>query len=120
MIDEESVVLSHFSLRYVGLEERLAAARAAGFRNIGLYVDAFNASEQAGLTPRQQRQLAERHEIVVSEIEALRPWWHDPASRERAELAEQTAFRMADTFGSRYVQAIGPYRGSLDDAADTF
>jgi sugar phosphate isomerase/epimerase len=98
----------------------VAAAHAAGFRFIGLYVDAFLASEQAGLTPSRQRELAERHDVVVSEIEALRPWWNDPAGRDRAERAERTAFRMADTFGSRYVQAIGPYHGSVDDAAETF
>lgn len=120
MIDEEAVVLSHFSLLHVGLEERMAAAQAAGFNSIGLYIDAFLASERAGLAPSRQRQLADRYEIVVAEIEALRPWWGNPAERARAEMAEQTAFRMADAFGSRYVQAIGPYHGSLDDAAETF
>src|ERR1039458_1755760 len=101
MIDEDSVVLSHFSLKHVGLEERLAAAQAAGFKFIGLYVDAFLASEQAGLTPSQQRQLAERHEVVVAEVEALRPWWNDAARRERAELAEHTCFQIGRAAGRR-------------------
>jgi sugar phosphate isomerase/epimerase len=120
VIDEESVVLSHCSLRYAGLEERFAAAQAAGFHAIGLSVDAFLASEEAGVTPRQQRQLAEHYDVVVEEIEVLRPWWREAGERARSELAETTAFRMADTFGSRYVQAIGPYHGTLDDAAETF
>jgi sugar phosphate isomerase/epimerase len=120
MIDEEAVVLSHCSIRYTGLEERFAAAHAANFHAVGLSTDAFLASEKAGVTPSQQRQLAERYEVVVAEIEVLRPWWGGADDRVRSELAEQTAFRMADTFGSRYVQAIGPYHGSLDDAAQTF
>jgi sugar phosphate isomerase/epimerase len=120
MIDEESVVLSHFSIRYAGLEERFAAAHAAGFHAVSLSIDAFLASEKAGVTPSQQRQLAERYEVVVEEIEVLRPWWGEAEDRVRSELAEQAAFRMADTFGSRYAQAIGPYHGSWDDAAHTF
>ena len=120
MIDEESVVLSHFSIRHAGLEERFAAAHAAGFKAVGLFIDAFLASEQAGVAASRQRELAERYGVVVEEIEAIRPWSGDEAEKARADAAERTAFRMADAFGSRYVQAIGPYHGSLDDAAQTF
>jgi sugar phosphate isomerase/epimerase len=120
MIDEESAVLSHFSIRHAGLEERFSAAHAANFHAVGLSIDAFLASEEAGVTPSQQRQLADRYEVVVAEIEVLRPWWGSADDRVRTEATEQAAFRMADTFGSRYVQAIGPYHGSLDEATETF
>jgi sugar phosphate isomerase/epimerase len=120
MIDEESVVLSHFSIRHAGLEERFSAAHAAGFKAVGLSIDAFVANEAAGVAARQQRELADHYEVVVEEIEVVRPWPANEAERARAEAAEQAAFRMADAFGSRYVQAIGPYRGSLDDAAVVF
>jgi sugar phosphate isomerase/epimerase len=120
MIDGSNVVLSHFSLRYAGLEERVAAASAAGFSAIGLFTGAFVAAEESGLSASAQRSIADRYDIAVEEIEALRPWWGDEADRHRAESSETTAFRMADAFGCRYVQVIGPYDGSIDHAATCF
>ena len=120
MIRESEGVLSHFSLRYAGLEERFSAANQAGFSSVGLYIAAFLEAEQSGVSSHRQRQLADHYNLVVAEIEALRPWWGDDGDRRRPQEAEETAFRMADTFGCRYVQVIGPYHGSLDVAADHF
>ena len=42
------------------------------------------------------------------------------ASLRRYREIEATAWRMADAFGCRYVQAIGPYAGSVADAGRSY
>jgi sugar phosphate isomerase/epimerase len=114
VIDDSDTVLSFFSLRHAALEERFAAARAAGFKNVGLYTKAFAAAEAGGLSPEAQRRMADRYGVRVTDIEALRAWSGD---RDQ-EDAEATAFRMADTFGARYVQVVGPCAGPFEAAAE--
>ncbi|HET9078469.1 MAG TPA: sugar phosphate isomerase/epimerase family protein [Acidimicrobiales bacterium] len=120
MIDADAAVLSNYSLRFVGPEERFDAAHRAGFRAVGFGVRQFREAEDSGASASSLRRLADRCDVTVSEIEALKPWWGDAGDKGPALDAEDTAWRMADAFGSRYVQAIGSYSGTLDDAAEAF
>jgi sugar phosphate isomerase/epimerase len=120
VIDPGAAVLSHYSLRFADPAERFGAARQAGFRAVGFGIRAFTELEQSGTSAAEVRRLADRFEVAIAEIEALRPWWGDPDEEREARAAEDAAFRMADEFGSRYVQAIGSYHGDLDDAAAAF
>lgn len=120
MIDTEAAVLSNYSLRLAQAEERFDAAHRAGFHSVGFGIRQFLDPEESGVSAADLRRLADRHEVVVSEIEALEPWWGDHQEQELALTAESAAWRMADSFGSRYVQAIGSYSGTLDDAAEAF
>lgn len=120
MIDPAAAVLSSFSLRFAGVAERLEAASRAGFSAVGMSLRGFAEEEAAGLTAREQRQMADDRGVAVAEIEALRGWAADAAGEADQRRAEDTVWRMADTFGSRYVQVIGPFYGSLDDAAADF
>lgn len=120
MIDAEAAVLSSFSLRFSSLEERLDAASRAGFRSIGMLLRGFSDAEAAGSAADQQRRMADDSGVTVAEIEALRGWAADQEAAAEHSSAEDTVWRMADTFGSRYVQVIGPFYGSLDQAADEF
>lgn len=120
MIDTDAAVLSNYSLRFAGPEERFDAARQAGFGAVGFGIRQFLDLEGSGTSAADLRRLADRYGVIVSEIEALRPWWGDPVDKESTIAAENAAWRMADAFGSRYVQAVGSYSGTLDDAADSF
>jgi sugar phosphate isomerase/epimerase len=59
--------------------------------------------------------------MVLADIEVARGWWapsgpdHDECRR-----IEALAFEMADAFGSRYLQAIGPYDCDVEQAVEGF
>ena len=58
---------------------------------------------------------------MVAEIEVVKGWCSPPG--EASELCrelEDLAYEMADEFGCRYLQAVGPYEGTLADAAPAF
>lgn len=120
MIDADAAVLSNFSLRHAGPEERFDAAHRAGFVAVGFGISQFRDLEAQGTSAADLRRLADSYGVAVPEIEALKPWWGDHGAKVTALAAEEAAWRMADAFGSRYVQAIGSYVGSLDDAAEAF
>jgi sugar phosphate isomerase/epimerase len=57
----------------------------------------------------------------VVEIEALRGWSAAGAEREAYLATERSVFAMSDALGpGHHVQVIGPYAGTLDDAAEAF
>lgn len=108
-------VLSHFSLRYATIEERVEAAAAGGFAGIGLYTGSYEQLRTDGWTDADLRALCAANGVCVAEIEAIRPW----ARRELATLTE-TAFAMADAFGCRYLQSIGSHHTTAEAAAGRF
>lgn len=111
----EDLVLSHFSLRYAGVEERIEAAAAGGFAGIGLYTQAYEELRHDGWTDADLRAVCAANGVCIAEIEAIRPW----SARALAETTA-TAFAMADAFGCRYLQCIGSHNGSVADAAHRF
>jgi sugar phosphate isomerase/epimerase len=114
---------SHFSRpRFGGFDERLAAAADAGFAAIGLYLH-----EYERLRDEEHRSDAslvaqfDAHGLCLGEVEAIRGWWAlDGEERAAFDKAEALAFAMADGIGARYLQAIGPYECSFEQAADRF
>jgi sugar phosphate isomerase/epimerase len=118
---DSRLVLSYFSLdRSHPLDDRLAAAAAAGFDSIGLYIGEYQrlvANDR--LTVDLLEPLAE-HSLRVSEIEVLRGWADRGLDDPAYAVAEAQAWEMADVLGCRYVQAIGPYSGSIADAGRRF
>lgn len=105
----DDIVLSHFTLgRHHDIENRVVSAAAAGCAAIGLYTRDYQRLEEEGAVDRLEA-LLDEHGICLAEIEALRGWG-DPAVAASADYLAQeaTAFRIADRFESRYVQAIGP------------
>ncbi len=113
----DDLVLSYFSLaRDHPFEDRVAAAAAAGYAGIGLYLGEYARLLASGVGPAQIRELLDRHGLCVAEIEALRGW----GGRDGAAKAEALAWDMANQFECRYLQAIGPYDGTIDDAGRAF
>ena len=117
-LTSNDLVLSYFSLpmRHP-IEDRIALAAAAGFAGIGLYIGEYQqlvAEDRAGAWLDD---VLAQHQIAVAEIEVVSSWAR-PGSDDRG--FEAAAWEMADRWECRYLQAIGPYSGSLDDAGRAF
>jgi sugar phosphate isomerase/epimerase len=116
----DDLVLSHFSLLGAGFEERLDAASGAGFSGIGLLIGEYERLRREGRTDAELRAELDRRELALAELEVLSGWGQSGEPRARADAALESACRMAEVFGARHLQVIGPYEGSLDDAARAF
>jgi sugar phosphate isomerase/epimerase len=117
------LVWSHFSRpRFGQFDERVAAASAAGFQAIGLY-----AYEYQRLRDEEHRSLAaiaellDRHNLLLGEVETVKGWWATggPALQTAHEV-EALAYELADGVGVRYLQAIGSFEGTFDEAVAGF
>lgn len=79
-------------------EERVAAAKAAGFEGIGLraetYVDALN----EGLFDEDILAILDKYEMKVTEVEYIVQWAEENRSYEQ-KYKEQICFHMCDLFG---------------------
>ena len=114
------LVLSHFSLdRKHPIEDRIAAASAAGIAGIGLYLGQYRELLDADWSDARIRELLARHAVCLAEVEVLAGWAaHTPT--DRYWESESLAWEMVDAFDSRYVQAIGSYDGTIDEAGARF
>lgn len=116
-----NLVWSHFSRpRFGGFDERIDAAAAAGFSGIGLYIYEYERlRNEEGRTGTQLARSLDERGLVLAELEALRGWWAtEGAVHAEFAHAADLAFEMADTMGARYLQVIGPYDCSFEQAVD--
>lgn len=116
----EELILSHFSLSPMhDIHERVELAALNGFVGIGLYVGQYIELEKSGFAPHGLDELLDQHGVCLAEIEVISGLGIEGAGGEKAILFEAAAWRIADHFGSRYLQAIGP-GGEIVDAARAF
>ncbi len=116
------LVWSHFSRpRFGGFDERVAAAANAGFAGIGLFAPEYQRlRDEEGRTAADiGHQLAENG-LVLAEIETVHGWASNGAAAEECRQRESLAYELADTAGCRYMQAIGPHDGTVEDAGRGF
>src|ERR1700730_7616633 len=118
----DDLILSHFSLgRSRPFEERVRAAAEAGFAGMGLYIGEYQRPRAAGAGDAARGSVLDHHGMRLIEIEALRGWSATGAERAAYLQAERSVFAMSDALGpGHHVQVIGPYTGTLDDAAEAF
>jgi sugar phosphate isomerase/epimerase len=103
------IVLSHFSLaRHHPIDDRIRLAGRYGFAGIGLYIGDYGRLEEAGEAPGRVRDLLDMHGVALREIEVVNGLGADGRGGADAAAREAIAFRMADAFGCRYLQVIGP------------
>ena len=117
------LVWSHFSRpRFGQFDERVAAAAAAGYAGIGLYVDEYaRLRDQEGRSAADIRGVLEHHGIVLADAEVASGWWAtDGPAHDNGRRIEALAYEMADEMGVRYLQAIGSYHCSFDQAVEQF
>lgn len=116
----DDLVLSHFSLgRDHPIEDRIEAAAAAGFAGIGLYVGQYRTLLESGMSPGRLADLLAASNLCLAEIEVLAGWATPRPSDAYWEM-ESVVWDLVDGFQSRYVQAIGPYEGTLAEASEHF
>ena len=94
----------------VSLEERLAAAKAAGFVEIGLSCRWMRLWLQDHDIAELDALLAETG-MRVGELEALR------VLKEQPDPLEDVAALLAERYRPRRLQVVGDYEGTLDEAA---
>jgi len=118
----DDLILSHFSLgRSRPFEERVRAAAEAGFAAIGLYIGEYQRLRAEGARDADLRSVLDHYGMPLVEIEALRGWSATGADRAAYLQTERSVFAMSDALGpGHHVQVIGPYIGTLDDAAEAF
>ena len=117
----QDLVLSHFSLgREHPIADRVELAAVNGFAGIGLWVGHYRQLEAAGDAPGPLAGLLAEHDVVLAEIEVVPGLGRDGPGGANAAEVEEVAWRMADAFGCRYLQVIGPAEAPVADAARAF
>ncbi len=117
------LVWSHFSRpRFGDFDERVAAAAAAGYAGIGLYGPEYRRlREEEGRSAADIRSQLDDHGVSVAEIESVRGWSTGGGGpTQECRDFEEVAYEMADELGCRYLQATGPYEGTVEEAAEGF
>lgn len=114
------LVLSDYSLRRCPFEARVGAAADAGFAGIGLNRRTYTGMVEDGWSDSDMLEVLRRRGQRVVELEALAGWGRLGSTPAAVREAETTLFHMADLFGSRHLQAIGPFEGTIDDAAEAY
>ncbi len=108
----DDLVLNHFTLaRQHPLRDRFAAAAAAGFAGVGLYVGEYLRLCREGFDIEQLADLLDEFELGLADIEVVRVWPEDDGTVAAMATFEATAWQLADRFDCRYLQAIGPTLG---------
>lgn len=114
------IVLSHFTLgRHFPIEDRVAAAAAAGVAGIGLFAPDVERLRREGVDDAQLGDLLDAHDLCLADIEVVKGWAGGPDVEAGAAI-EAVAWDLADRFDSRCLQAIGPYDGDLAAAGRAF
>jgi sugar phosphate isomerase/epimerase len=85
------------------LEERTAAAAAAGYTSLGILVDDYEAMRSAGRSDAALRAICEDHGMAVTEIEFLYHWACPDQRAAFARQLEDRCYRAADAFGARHL-----------------
>ncbi len=111
-LGRDDLILSQYSLRDVGFDERVGAAADAGFAGIGLGALEYLRLVDEGWSDRDLLACTAGHGLVVDEIEALR--------LDGSRKHEDVMWRMADVFGASHVHVLGSYSGGVDDAVEEF
>src|SRR4051794_5872481 len=116
------LVWSHFSRpRFGGFDERVAAAAAAGFAGIGLFALEYERlRDEEGRSAKDIGRQLDDHGLVLAEIETVHGWASTGAEADECRRREALAYELSDELGCRYLQAIGPYEGTVADAASAF
>jgi sugar phosphate isomerase/epimerase len=102
------------------VEERVRLASVNGFAGVGLWVEMYRTLEADGFAPGGLRELLDEHQVCLADIEVVPGLGADGPGGDRAAAVEDVAWRMADEFGCRYVQVIGPSGPDLEAASRAF
>ncbi len=83
-------------------EERVAAAKAAGFEGIGLRAETYVDALAEGLHDEDILTILKKYDIAVTEVEYITLWAEDHRSYEQM-YKEQICFHMCELFGVNHI-----------------
>ena len=93
-----------------GFEDRVAAAANAGYKAIGLFESDYSAMISAGADDDELREILDRHDVVVAEIEFFFDWAHNDALASRSSPMRDNLIHMAEAFRPHHL-SLGEVRG---------
>lgn len=83
-------------------EERVQAAKKAGYEGIGLRAETYADALNEGLTDRDILAILEKYDMKVTEVEYIVQWAEEHRSYEQ-KYKEQICFHMCQLFGVRHI-----------------
>jgi sugar phosphate isomerase/epimerase len=102
-------------------EERLAAARDAGYQGIGLRPTHYKAARASGLSDADMRAMLDDHGLELLEIGFIAGWWETGEKAVRAEAFERSLYAIKDALGGQHIMMIsGPMSDGIDVLAERF
>ena len=99
---------------------RVFAAEKAGFDAIGIYLGAWTQMKTNPSEIEIFDQALRDSGLGLANIETLRGWASPNGPSEQCLAMESSVWEIADRFKCRYVQVIGDYTGTLEQAAEGF
>ena len=91
------------------LEERIAAAAAAGYTGVGLWHGDLVQFLGRGGSYRELRRLLEAKGMRHIELEYVGDWFTEGERRQRADAMRQDLFAAADALGARHIKVMAPF-----------
>ena len=88
------------------LASRAAAATEAGFTALALAPGELVHARESAAGINGLREIIDRHELAVTELEPLRGWDGEGVDADSALADELAMYELADAFGSRQINAI--------------
>ena len=99
---------------------RVKAASEAGFSAVGIYLGAWMQLTKNPEHIDQLEHALDEYNMALANIETLRGWASPSSPSEKCLMQESMVWEIAKRFHCRYVQVIGNYTGSIEEAAIGF
>ena len=103
MSKQHPLTVSSYTLgTKVTFEERVIAAKNAGYEGIGLRAENYIAALQEGLHDEDILNILKKHDMKVTEVEYITLWADDERTLEQ-QMKEQICFKMCELFGVKQI-----------------
>ena len=102
------------------MADRVYAAAGAGYSAVGIYLTAWDQMRNNPSEIEVFEQALLDTGLALANIETLRGWASPNCPSEQCLESESAAWEIADRFKCRYVQVIGNYTGTIEEAAEGF
>lgn len=99
---------------------RVYAAEATGYDAIGIHLGGWASMKDRPEDLEKFNQALEDTGMPLANIETLRGWASPNVPDSKCLRMEQEVWEIAEKYESRYVQVIGNYTGSVEEAAEGF
>ena len=99
---------------------RVKAASAVGFSAVGMHLGAWVQLTKNPDNIDELEHALDECNMALANIETLRGWASPSSPSEKCLMQESMVWEITKRFQCRYVQVIGDYTGSIEEAAQGF